>query len=210
VLGLLAGTVPVLGLAVTFCVQTALIAMACDYARACFWAPAVGKRELDRGLELEPARVFGDYFGRGLHLSMFLMLSQVAAIAWVAMSLFDGTPPADLLLDPVTWLLSFFPYAYWPMGVALTALRNDFAGIWQLIAGVRAIARAPLEYLAVALVGFSVLAVSATALLLIGSMAGLSGVILSGTLGLPLALSHGIQGALMGHLMRARPEVFRD
>jgi hypothetical protein len=46
-------------------------------------------------------------------------------------------------------------------------------------------------------------------LLALASAAGISGVLLSAVLGPPLALSHGIQGAMMGFLMRARPELFR-
>ena len=210
VLGMLASFTLLVGLLVSFCLLTSLIALACDYSRATFWAPATGERELQRGPDFAPMHVISDYFGRGLLLSLFVLLSQVAAIAWVAMSVFDGTSAADLLLDPVTWLLFFFPYSYWPMGVALTALRNDFGGIWQVLVGVRAIARAPLEYLVVVLVGFAVLAGSVIALFLAGSMLGLSGAILIGTLGLPLALSHGIQGALMGHLARARAEIFEE
>jgi hypothetical protein len=209
-IGLLASFMFILGLVVSFCAHTSLVAMACDYYRTCFWAPAVGERKLDRAPDFDPARIMGDYVGRGLHLSLFVVLSQVAAIAWVAMSSFDGTAPADLLLDPITWLLFFFPYFYWPMGVALTALRNDFGGIWHVVVGVRAIARAPLEYLAVVLVGFAVLASSATVLFLFGSMLGLTGTILGGTIGLPLALSHGVQGALMGHLARARADIFEE
>ena len=74
----------------------------------------------------------------------------------------------------------------------------------------RAIARAPLQYLAVVLVSFAMLAASVIALFLVGSMLRLSGAILTGALGLPLALSHGIQGALMGHLARARAEIFEE
>jgi hypothetical protein len=208
VIGLLGRFMTIPGIVVGFFAHTALVAMACDYSRVCFWAPAVGQRQLDRAPELDPARMMREYLGRGLHLSLFAVLSQVAAIAWVAMSLFDGTASTDLLLDPITWLLFFFPYVYWPMGVALTALRNDFGGIWHVLVGVRAIARAPLPYLAVVLVGFGVLAFSATTLFLFGSMLGLSGSLLSGALGLPLALSHGIQGALMGHLARSRADLF--
>lgn len=207
-LGLVASFSLALGMIVSFCAQTALVAIACDYFRACFWAPAVGARALDRAPDFNPARIASDYVGRGLHLSLFLLLSQVTAIAWVTMSSLDGTPTTELLLDPITWLLFFFPYGYWPMGVALTALRNDFGSIWSVLGGVRAIVRAPLEYLVVVLVGFAVLAVPAVALCLLGAMLGLEGTILSGTLGLPLALSHGIQGALMGHLTRARREIF--
>jgi hypothetical protein len=40
------------------------------------------------------------------------------------------------------------------------------------------------------------------------TLMGATGAVLSGTVGVPLAVSHGIQGALMGHLARARAEVF--
>jgi hypothetical protein len=43
---------------------------------------------------------------------------------------------------------------------------------------------------------------------LFGSVLGVTGALVSGTIGFPMAVSHGMQGALMGHLVRARPEVF--
>ena len=106
------------------------------------------------------------------------------------------------------WLLIFIPYFYWPMGVGLAALNNDSAAIWNVSTGVRAIVRAPLEYTAIVLVGALAFSISWATLLACGSILGVTGPVLSGTLGFPLAISHGLQGALMGHLVRARAEVF--
>jgi hypothetical protein len=208
VLGFLSGFLFILGLLVMFVAYTSLIAFACDYYRVCMWQPVVGEDALDIAPSFDAPLLLNRYIRSGMHLSLFAIATQVPVIAWLTMSLLDGTPVLDLVGNPVTWLLFAFPYLYWPMGVGIASLANDSASIWNVVAGLRAILRAPLEYLAVVLIGLFVLTVSWTLLALFGSLLGVAGAVLSGTAGLPLALSHGIQGALMGHLARARGEVF--
>jgi hypothetical protein len=119
-----------------------------------------------------------------------------------------GATPLDVVTDPMTWLFAILPYFYWPMGVGLTAINNDFSAIWNLPTGFRAILRAPLEYVAIGATGAVAFVTSWIALLIGGSLVGISGAVLSATIGFPLAISHGLQGALMGHLVRARAEIF--
>jgi hypothetical protein len=113
-----------------------------------------------------------------------------------------------VLLDPITWLLFLLPYLYWPMGVGLTAIGGNFSAIWNVPMGVRAIVRLPLEYTVIVFIGVLSMGFSLLCLLIFGRLLGISGVLASGTFGIPLAISHGMQGALMGHLFRANAEAF--
>jgi hypothetical protein len=63
--------------------------------------------------------------------------------------LLDGAG-MDVLTDPFTWAIALGPSLYWPIAVALSAAGNSFGAIWNVPAGVRAIARAPLEYALIA------------------------------------------------------------
>ena len=206
--GLLCSFMFVTGLAIMFMAQTSLIAFACDYYRVCLWVPVVGEKVLDVKPSFDPNRILDRYVRSGMHLSLFAIASQIPVIAWLATSAVDGRAFLDTLMQPVTWALFALPYVYWPMAVGLTALGNDFSAIWNVLAGFRAIARAPLEYALIATIGLGSLVLSWSALMWGGTALGVSGAVLSGTVGIPLAISHGIQGALMGHLARARGEVF--
>jgi hypothetical protein len=196
-----------LGWGVTFLGSTPLLALACDYYRTCFWAPATGDKSLARGPDLDLVRAFDRYLKSGLHFSLFMLCSQLPLLYWVFRNSNEGESMLAILTDPLTWAMAL-PYAYWPMGVGLAALGNDPAAIWKVPAGLRAISRAPFEHTVIVLTGAVIFVTSWVALLLIGSRLGVTGAMLSGTIGLPLAVSHGVQGALMGHLVRARSEVF--
>ena len=141
-------------------------------------------------------------------LSVFMLASQCPLLWWVLHDLGRNVSLGGILTDPLTWLLALLPYFYWPMGVGLATLHNDPTAIWKVSTGMRAIVRAPLEYTVIVLVGLIALSTSWVALLACGSIFGVTVPVLSGTLGFPLAVSHGLQGALMGHLVRARAEVF--
>jgi hypothetical protein len=116
----------------------------------------------------------------------------------------------ELAVHPLSWLLLLMPYFYWPMGVGMTALNNDFAAIWNVPAGLRIIARAPAEYTVIVGIGVMSFFAAGIALVLFGSALGITGSVIVGTLGFPLAVSHGIQGALVGHLVRSRSEIFEE
>jgi hypothetical protein len=208
--GFLANFMFLLGAIVMFFANTSLFGFACDYYRVCLWLPLTGDDKIERGPEFDPVRILNVYIKSGVHLTLFMIVSQLPVIAWCGSVLAEDGLAAipELLLHPVTWLLFLLPSFYWPMGVALTALGNDFASIWNVPAGIRAITRAPLEYTAIVGIGVVAFFVSAIGLALFGSVLGVTGIVVGGTLGFPLALMHGIQGALMGHLARARGEIF--
>jgi hypothetical protein len=206
--GTLASFLLLLAFAVALCAGSALLALACDYYRACFWAVAAGEPALGRGPDFAPARVLDVYLKQGLHLLAFGAIAHVPVIAWFTLSMLDGVQVVDLLLDPVTWVLFFLSHLYWPIGVGLTAFANDFAAIWRVLDGVRAIFRAPLPYLVIVTIGFGVFALTAVVLAALAALFGVTGALASAALGLPLALSHGIEGSLMGHLARTRASLF--
>jgi hypothetical protein len=198
----------VMGSVVIFFAHATLLAMACDYYHSCMWASAAGDQTLDRGPDLDPTRIFDRYLKAGMSFSLFMLASQCPLLWWVFHELGNSVSLGGIVSDPLSWLLALLPYFYWPMGVGLASLRNDPTAIWKVSTGVRAIARAPLEYTVIVLVGLTAFSTSWIALLACSSIFGVTGPVLSGTLGLPLAVSHGLQGALMGHLVRARAEVF--
>jgi hypothetical protein len=212
VLGFFANFVFLLGAFVMFFANTSVLAFAGDYYRACLWAPATGEDKLDRAPDFDPVRLLNSYMKSGMHLMLFLIVSQVPLIAWLITSVHEEGLAAlpGLALHPLTWLLLLLPSFYWPMGIAMTALRNDFAAIWNVPAGLRAIARAPAEYTLIVGIGMVTFVAAGIALFVFGSLLGVTGVVISGTLGFPLAVTHGIQGALMGHLVRARGEIFEQ
>lgn len=214
ILSMLASFVPLIGALVTFFANTCLLAFTCDYYRVCMWVPASHEHAIDRSPDFDPARLMNNYIKSGIHLSLFTIASQLLVIAYFGYAIAsEGFSPEvliDLATSPLTWLLVLFPLYYWTMGVGLTALHHNFASVWNVPAGLRAIARAPLEYSAIVALGMLVFGVSFGGLVLFGAGLGLTGSLLGGTVGVPLALSHGVQGALMGHLLRARPEVFEQ
>jgi hypothetical protein len=206
-LGLVAQFVPLIGAAVMFLAQTSVIGFACDFARACFWVAPVGDTEVGRLPELDPVRILDVYIRSGLHLSFFILLSQAALMWWIVAQLVDGAG-LELLTDPITWEFALLPGLYWPMGVGLTATSNNFAAIWNVPAGARAILRAPLEYAVIVLIGGAAFCGTALAIALFGAVFGLAGSLLPPAIGFPVVVSHGIMGSLFGNLARARPEVF--
>jgi hypothetical protein len=94
------------------------------------------------------------------------------------------------------------------MAVTSTSLYGRFQAVWYVPAGVRAIMRAPLEYASIALIGAVVLGVSWLFCSGIGRLLGLPTILTATLAGVPLAISHGVMGALTGQLLRVYPKLF--
>lgn len=204
-----ASLVLVLGVLVAFVAFTTLLALAFDYFRACFWLADEGGAALERSPSLSPARLLHNYLKSGTHLMVFTLAAGLPLIFVTIAGVADGATPLELLGEPATWALGAIPAVLWPGAAAMTALHNRYEAIWQLPRALGLALRAPAEYLAVVMTGALIFGAGVWLLLALASTAGVSGVLLSAVLGPPMALSHGIQGALMGYLMRARPELFR-
>jgi hypothetical protein len=204
---------PVVAIIVTLIAQSSVLAFACDFFKVCTWVPTTGEKVIDRSPQFEPEKILYTYILSGLHLMAFSIVSLLPLGFWAYknISLATLADPNALLafgLHPVTWLLAILPGLYWPMGVGLTALANDFASVWNVPLALKGIARAPMAYLAIVVVGWLAFFAIWIALALFGSSMGLSGTLLQAGGGFPLAASHGIMGAMFGHLVRARPDLF--
>ena len=97
-----------------------------------------------------------------------------------------------------------------PMAVATASLYNRFGGVWYVPVGLRAVLRAPLEYACIAAIGIATFVLPWLLFSLIGRAIGLPEIFFLAVVGLPLAASHGVMGALTGHLMRTRPQLFES
>jgi hypothetical protein len=209
-IGVLAGYMMIVGAIVSFIANASLFAVTCDYFRATFWTTAMGESEVDRKPQFDPSVMLDLYFKQGLHLMFFMALTQFMAVWWAGARIVGGTALFDVLTDPVLWLLTLLPSFYWPAGVTLTAANHEFGAIWNVPAGFRLILRAPLEYCTIVFTGLAIMVATAVVFGALGHFLGATGSLLTGTVGLPLALSHGVMGALAGNLARARPEALED
>jgi hypothetical protein len=209
-IGLLAGYMMIVGGIISFIANASLFAVTCDYFRAVFWASAMGESEVDRKPQFDPSVMLDLYFKQGLHLMFFMLLTQFLAVWWAGARIVSGTPVFDVLTDPVLWLLTLLPSFYWPAGVMMTAAHHEFGAIWNVPAGFRLILRAPLEYCTIVFTGLAIMVMTAVVFGALGHFLGATGGLLTGTMGLPLALSHGVMGALAGNLARARPDTLQD
>ena len=209
-IGVAIADLPLIGPFVIFFLNAALVALVCDYFRVAMWVGAAGEPTLDRGPDLDPVHLFENYMKQGIHPLLFLTASQLFAIWWIVSQALEDVPAGAIAGDPITWAVLLPPAFYWPMAVAQTAVRNDFVGIWNVPAGFKAMFRAPLKYLVVCLIGAIVFVLAFGITGPVGKILGVTGPLLSATLGLPMALSHGIMGGLTGHLARSSPEVFED
>ncbi len=204
------GSVPVLGFLVGCAAFTALFALCGDYHRGCFWAASTGEPGLRRGPQLEVTRILQVYLRSGVHLFGFLLLSHLPVLLWVlrhAVGLHPGLR-FELLLSPTFWELAALSAWYWPMALMTASFHKDFLGVWDVALGARVMARMPLQYALIVLLGGAWFLVVWTVFLAIGLAAHLPPLFFSATFGIPLGLSHGLLGALSGHLMRTQPQAF--
>jgi hypothetical protein len=88
------------------------------------------------------------------------------------------------------------------------SMHDDFAGVWYVGLGLRAIVRAPSEHAAIVILGSVSFGLVFLPFALVGAAHGLPGAFFVATLGLPMAVSHAVMGALSGHLVRSRNDAF--
>jgi len=141
-------------------------------------------------------------------VSLFALTIGLPLIIWIIQAFGQGATPVTLMHEPATWLLALPAGFLWPASITLTALRNNLSAVWNVPQAVASLRRALREYLFVIAVGAVTFGMGLWGVLQLGDAMGLTGVLLTAMFGLPLALSHGLMGALMGHLTRARPQAF--
>lgn len=210
VLAALGKYVPFMGTSFVFMLNTSVLALCADYHRRCMWAVANAEGALEEAPELDPARILHTYMRSGLHLLAFMVVSQLPLALWLVNEMMSNGVDGGmgLVLSRRFWLLAALPSMYWPMAVATASLYNRFPGVWFVPVGLRAILRAPLEYACITLIGGVALLLPWLVCSVLGRAAGLPDVFFVALMGLPLAASHGIMGALTGLLMRVRPQLF--
>ncbi|MET0385212.1 MAG: hypothetical protein ABW321_04600 [Polyangiales bacterium] len=210
VFGALAQAVPFMGTTFVLLFNSALLALTADFHRRCMWGVANADSSLDEGPDFDPARILHHYMRAGVHVTGFLLVSQLPVVIWLVMSLVDKG--LDQWLPLVSswklWLIAALPAVYWPMAIATASLYSRYQAVWYLPLGLRALARAPLEYASIVMVGAVAFLIPWTCATAIARAVGLPSMFFLALAGLPLAVSHALMGALTGHLMRARPALF--
>jgi hypothetical protein len=199
-----------LAIAVDAVLLTSLLALCADYHRRCLTVVISGEGSLDSGPDLEPGRVLSEYFRSGFHLTAFVLASQLLLVFWLTRQVtqIDGANPFELFLSPLFWVLAIGPACYWPMALTTASMHGDFAGVWYVPMGLRAIVRAPAEHAAIMVLGSVAFAASWLVSVIIGVASALPAPFFVATIGLPMGLSHGVMGGLSGHLVRARDDAF--
>lgn len=186
---------------------SSLVAFSADFFRACFWAVLEGKGDLDRAPSASPARFLDQYVIGGFHLIFFAVAAAVPVGAWGFWILKGSGTAEDLMRSPVTWGLILFPFAYWPMALSTAAVGQRLSAVWMLGPGLMAIMRAPLAYLTVVGLGALAFTCAGAVFAILGKLTGQPWIITMSA-GFPVAIGAGIEGALMGHVVRANPDLF--
>lgn len=210
VLSVLAQAVPFIGLTFVFTINTSVMAMSADYHRRCMWAVANDDGAIEEPPDFDPTRILHQYMRQGLHLFAFMALLELPFVLWGGLWLLEHRTwnLSDIVLTRGALFAALVPAAYWPMALTTASLYNRFEGVWMVQVGVRALRRAPLECLSIALVGLLAFMFPWLMCRLLGYALGLPSVFVVTLLGLPLAASHGIMGALSGQLMRSYDKLF--
>jgi hypothetical protein len=209
-LSVLANFVPLVGTSFVVLFNTAVLALCADYHRQCLWAVANEEDSIEEGPSFDPTRILHGYMRAGVHVTLFLVASQLPLVAWLVHEVMEAGElnPGEILRSRLFWVLAFVPAFYWPMAVATASLYNRFQAVWYVPAGLRAVMRAPLEYASIVLIGMVVLGVSWLFCGGIGRLLGLPAILSATMGGIPLAITHGVMGALTGQLVRAYPKLF--
>lgn len=186
-----------------------VVAFAADYYRTCVWAVL---RHHEAPTERPAlALLYGEYLGNAVHFVFFGLLAFMPLLGWSYLQLGDDdSSTRAFVTSPITLLLLAAPNLYFPMALATAALGNRASAIWHVGFGINALSRAPLEYAAILVASTCASLLAAAPCVIAGAVLELQGWFFLATLGFPLAISSGIQGGLMGHLMRARPETFGE
>lgn len=199
----------IVGAALTVWLSGSVVAFAADYYRTCVWAVLGHHEAPSEKPSLE--HLYGEYLGNSLQYVAFGIIGFLPLIAWSALQAWDDAASMRAFVtSPVTLLLLAAPSAYFPMALATAALGNRPSAIWHIGFGVSALMRAPLEYAFILLISMGASVFAATGFVIVGALLEMQGWFFLAALGFPMAIGCGIQGGLMGHLMRAQPETFGE
>jgi hypothetical protein len=196
---------PLLGVPLILLCLSPLLALCVEFQRSVFWATATGDGELEpRSSEGVAALIRSGLYPTGL-----AALTHVLLWVWLVNQIASDRPALATVASPALWVLGFGPGFYWPIALGSAAARNHVRGVWDIGQGLRALGRAPLPIAQVALASGCVFAISLLLCTAILSAVHLGPAFtLFAASGLPLALAHGLMGAWLGRVIRARPDLF--
>ncbi|MCA9581200.1 MAG: hypothetical protein KC416_05355, partial [Myxococcales bacterium] len=187
-----------------------LVGLIFNYFRSCLWAVLSGEDEPQSVGEVGPAFILNDLFKMGLMLCAFLLALNAVTIIWlVKLASFDLS---TIVASPLVWLLVLFGSLYWPMGLGLAAVQTSPIAFWDFPRGIKFMLGAPLEYAVLTIVGNATYWLPVFGIMILGILGGplvsfIAAIVLVGP---PLAYSHAVQGALLAHIFRLRPELFEE
>ena len=197
---------PIFGLIFVMIATAALLALLGKYFQACLWSTV--HREDEPNNMPDFSEIKSELITPGLSLTIFAIVVTLGPMwMWSTHLLREGV--LNPFSSPITWLLLVLPVIYWPIGLAMCAESNSFMSIWNLPRGFLGIARVPLKYGVVVLMGIIafILPIVLSGVLMrssAGVLMQLVGILIAAV---PTAYSHGVMGALMGKLIRRHPEI---
>lgn len=204
------GMAPIVGCLVYVVVAPAVLTVIAKYFQACMAATAMG---VDRPHGFpELSGFMAELVLPGLALCLWFVVANVPLLLWITQSKGGFEGGAGLLSNPITLALVALPYALWPAALARGAATGSWFSMFNLPRLVIGIARAPVAYLVVLVIG----AVGAIAPTLIDSLRSEACGALLRNLAITIvelaifAYAHGVMGAAMGHLARVTPAVVDD
>jgi hypothetical protein len=150
----------------------------------------------------------GEVLMPAVPLTFFLWLCGGASVAYIASN--AGELGDKLIPTAALALLLAAPFAYWPMGLAWVAFKQSSNAIFMFGSVVRCIRGVLNDYLVVVGIGAAALLVAGgVGLFLLVKAAGAGAALLMGSVaGAALVYAHGVMGALMGRLIKERPDLF--
>ncbi len=141
-------------------------------------------------------------------LMLFQCLLQGVFVLWLVSSMRQGLTLAVLLQSPVAWVLLFVFSLYWPLGLGLMAVNSSRGAFWSFGQGFRIMIHAlPEFFVTTVLVSLVYLVPWILFMFTVVATAGLALLATPLLVGLPLAYSHGVAGALLAHLFRTHPDL---
>ena len=202
--GQLAGIVWLQTLLALF-VNLVAVVLCAEFHRECLAAVVEDSDEIDDDVATTLLELLSSRRRNAVELAIFAAVLVLPILVWCSDS---GLKQVfDVLQLPRFWTLAVLLGVYWPAALA-SLNRAQGAPLWQVGVGMRAIARAPLEYLGCVFFGSLAFALPWLTGLIVVKILGLSTAAWAAVAGLPLALSHGVLGALAGLWIRSKPKVF--
>ncbi len=208
VLGAFGSFLPIVGMVLQLFLAAGLLTICAKFFQSCLASGAYGQKS--PGPLPELMHFLPDFVVPGFALTLWFVTAFLPLIGWIN-HLSANTPPAELMLHPLTIALALTPYLLWPIALAHAASSGSFLSLWNIPGILLSLVRAPFRYAIVLLGGLAaaLLPMFVAGIIIhvggpIGAIVGLF--VAAGS----LAYSHAVMGTLMGHLARTKPAVLPD